>query len=98
MSLRIEFRAEARAEFDEACDWYERQRKGLGADFTACVQETLDQISVSPEAHSPVFKDIRRAIVRRFPYSVFYRPEPERIVVLGVFHAKRDPKLWKKRS
>jgi hypothetical protein len=77
MNRRIAFRSAARAEFDEASDWYERQRVGLGAEFIAAVQETLDRISAAPEAHSPVFNDTRRALVRRFPYSVLYRAEAD---------------------
>lgn len=50
-----------------------------------------------PESSAPVFEDIRRAVVQRFPYSVFYRIEAAQIVVIAVFHTKRDPKNWQER-
>jgi plasmid stabilization system protein ParE len=51
-----------------------------------------------PEAHAKVYHDVRRVLVRRFPYSIYYRFRADRIVVLAVFHNKRDPKVWKARG
>ena len=97
MSLSVVLRSEARAEFDEAFDWYEQQRPGLGVDFAAHVQEALDRIADTPELHPKVFQDARCALVRRFPYSLFYQVEAHQVVVLAVFHGKRDPKTWRAR-
>ena len=86
------------AEFDEAFDWYERQRPGLGVEFVERVQDAFDRISRAPELHAIVHRDIRRALVRKFPYSVFYRIRDGQIVVLAVFHGKRNPNVWKRRD
>jgi plasmid stabilization system protein ParE len=98
MSLPVVLRPEAQAEFDEAFNWYEKQRPGLGVDFAAHVQDVLDRISASPELYAQVFQDVRRAVMRRFPYSVFYKIEPQRVVVLAIFHSSRDPKTWQARA
>jgi len=98
MSLPVVLRPEARAEFDEAFDWYEQQQPGLGVDFTTHVQEVLDRIGATPELYAQVFQEVRRAVVRRFPYSVFYKIEPQQVVVLAVFHSRRDPKIWQARA
>ena len=98
VSLPVVLRPEARAEFDDAFDWGERQRPGLGVDFVAQVQEVLDRISATPELYARMFQDVRRAVVRRFPYSVFYKVEPRQVVVLAVFHSRRDPKIWQARA
>ena len=98
MSLPLVLRPEARAEFDDAFDWYERQRPGLGVDFVTQVQDVLDRISTAPELYAQIFQDIRRAVVQRFPYSIFYKIEPRQIVVLALFHSKRDPKIWQARA
>ena len=98
MSLPVVLRPEARAEFDEAFDWYEQQRPGLGVDFVAHVQEVVNRLGATPELHAQVFQDIRRAVVRRFPYSVFYKIEPQQVVVLAVFHSRRDPMIWQARA
>jgi plasmid stabilization system protein ParE len=98
MSLPVVLRAEAQADFDDAFDWFERQRPGLGVDFAARVQEVFDRISANPLLHQVVFKDVRRAVVKRFTYSVFYRVEASQVLVLAVFHSKRDPSIWQGRA
>ena len=98
MSLPVVLRPEARDEFDEAFDWYEQQRSGLGVDFVAQVQEVFDRISATPERYAQIFQDIRRVVVQRFPYSIFYKIESQQVVVLAVFHSRRNPKIWQARA
>ena len=98
MSLPIALRAEAEAEFDEAFDWYDAQGAGLGAAFAAEVQRVLDRVAANPFMHGTVLADIRKAVVRRFPYCVFYRPHSDRVEVIAVFHTSRDPSVWQDRS
>ena len=98
VSLPIVLRPEAWAEFDDAFDWYEQRRPGLGVDFVAQVQEVFDRVSTTPERYAQIFHDVCRVVVRRFPYSVFYKVEPEQVVVLAVFHSKRDPQIWQARA
>lgn len=98
MSLPIVFRRAARAEFDEAHDWYEKHRTGLGEKFRERVQEVLDRIAVFPEIHQCIFKDVRRGLVRGFPYSVLYRVKANQIRILAVFHSSRDPAIWQART
>ena len=98
MTLPVVLRPAAQSEFDRAFDWYEEQRTGLGEDFVAQVQDALNRISAKPELYPQMFKDVRRVVVQRFPYSVFYRVETEQIVVLAVFHSRRNPKRWQSRA
>jgi len=97
MSLPIVFRVEAQAEFDEAFDWYEQQRAGLGVEFLISVAEILENIGSFPKAYEIVFDDVRRAVVHKFPYLVLYIIEPSQVVVMAVFHSKRDPQVWQDR-
>ncbi len=97
MKLPIVLRDEAEREFDEAFDWYNAKRVGLGAEFVAEVQEVFDRISANSLMHQVVFADIRKGVVRRFPYCVFYRPNHDRVEVLAVFHSSRDPSIWQSR-
>jgi plasmid stabilization system protein ParE len=94
----VVFRTEAEAEFDEAFDWYDARRIGLGAAFAIQVQITLDAIAANPLMHGVVLADIRKAVVKRFPNSVFYRPHHDRIEVVAVFHSSRDPSVWHGRA
>jgi plasmid stabilization system protein ParE len=97
VTLPVVLRDEALVEFDEAFDTYEGQQAGLGVDFVARVQQVFDRIAVNPKMHSIVFADIRNALVKRFPYCVFYRTEAARVEVIAVFHSKRDPSIWQGR-
>jgi plasmid stabilization system protein ParE len=97
VSLPIDFSPEARAEFDDAHDWYEEQRAGLGDTFADRVHDALELIAEFPRMHAVVLGDIRKAVVHRFPYCVFYREEATRVRVLAVFHSSRDPALWQQR-
>ncbi len=98
MSLPIVLRDEAQAEFDEAFDWYDAQRIGLGPEFVAEVQKVFDRIAANPLIHQTAFADIRKGVVRRFPYCVFYRAHPDRVEVIAVFHTSRDPSIWQGRA
>ncbi len=98
MSLRIVFRPIARSELDEAIGWYERQKRGLGAEFRESVSKMLDRISSSPLRFTPVRGAVRRALLRRFPYAIHFVPEPTAVVILAVFHTKRDPRQLEGRT
>ena len=89
---------EARAEFDEATDWYEGRRAGLGATFVARVREVFDRIASDPHRHAAMHLDIRKTSVPKFPYVILYREELVEIVVVSVFHTSRDPSVWKSRT
>ena len=97
MSLPVTLWDEAQAEFDDAGDYYEARRPGLGADFVAAVQAVFDRIAVNPRIHAVVYRDVRKAVVKGFPYCVFYFEEPTRVVVTSVFHTSRDPAIWQGR-
>lgn len=98
MSLPVVLRAEAEAEFDAAFDYYDAQRVGLGMEFAAEVQRVFDRIAGRPAVNQLVYADVRKGVVRRFPYCVFYRPHADRVEVLAVFHTSRDPSDWQGRA
>jgi len=90
----VAFRAGAEAELREAYSWYEDREPGLGSEFIRSLDACLQMIRRHPQMFPAVHGDIRKAVVRRFPYSIFYLAENESIVVLSVFHASRKPKRW----
>ena len=98
MSLPIVLRAEAEAEFDEAFDFYDARRPGFGPEFVAEVQRVFDRVAAHPLICQVVFADVRKAVVRRFPYCVFYRPHADQVEVIAVFHTSRDPSIWHGRA
>ena len=97
MTLRILFRRAAKSEFEDAAIRYDGQRSGLGEEFTIEIEQAVARAAAAPERYPVVFGDIRRTVARRFPYSVYFRVRQDAIVVLAVFHGRRNPAIWQRR-
>jgi toxin ParE1/3/4 len=91
----------ARSELLEASDHYDEKSQGLGEAFLDSVQSALNQLEEHPRLGRVIFRQIRRHLVSRFPYSVIYRldrgTDPEQIYILAVAHDKRQPRYWASR-
>ena len=98
MSRSLAFRLQARREFDAAGDWYEREQPSLGEAFLAEVEQVLRAIIISPDVFPEEFNGVRKAVVKRFPYCIYFRTRGEVMVVLAVFHSARNPKIWQSRK
>jgi plasmid stabilization system protein ParE len=97
MKLPLIVRPEAERNLAEVHDWYESRVAGLGSEFLLAVDAALSSIQRTPELHQVVHKNLRRALIRRFPFGIFYLVEEARIVVVAVMHARRDPETWRRR-
>ena len=93
----IEFKPEVYADIKVAYDWYESQRIGLGEDFLLTLEESYAKIARTPKIYQLVYKIVRRKLVRRFPYGIFFVIKTDTIIVLAVMHTKRKPSEWHKR-
>jgi len=98
VSLPVRLTPEAEADVSEAEAWYRGRGLGLGDEFLRSLDASLQSIARFPESCPVVHRPLRRALLRRFPSCVFYVAESERIVVVGVLHARRDPQVWQRRS
>jgi plasmid stabilization system protein ParE len=98
MNYVLVFRPEVREELDEAYSWYESQELGLGDDFLEQVDEALERICQMPESYLAVYRDVRRTVIRRFPYIIYYRIVSSRVIVTAVFHGRRNRKAWQTRT
>ena len=98
MSRVVVFRRLAKRELDDAILWYEDRRKGLGYAFSVAIQKQIARISISPEQFPRVQGDVRKAVLRRFPYSIYFITDKQRIVVLAIVHVRRDPQHLESRS
>jgi plasmid stabilization system protein ParE len=88
----------AEQEFDDSIAYYENEREGLGKEFRAIIEQQFQSIADNPERFPKVRGEVRRAVVlRRFPFMIHFLIEPERIVILSVFHTSRDPEQLKSR-
>lgn len=95
--MRIIFRSAAESELRDAYDWYEERETGLGADFMRCVDGCVQLVRRHPEIFPVVYKNVRQGVLRRFPYSLLYFLDGDAIIIVSVFHASRDPEIWKGR-
>jgi toxin ParE1/3/4 len=93
----VVFTQAARAELIWAQDWYEGESTGLGRRFRQAIDVLAERMSANPRQFPIVFKNVRRALLRRFPYSLFFVLEDETLLVIACFHASRDPLQWQKR-
>lgn len=98
MNFPLIITPEAEADLADARAWYEQQRVGLGDDFLVCVEEAFNRIQRMPLTPRTIFQDIRRSLVHRFPYGVFYKVTSDHIAVIAVYHLRRDPRGWQSRA
>jgi plasmid stabilization system protein ParE len=89
---------EAELDLAEAHAWYSAQRRTLGREFLRAVDHCIAAIRRHPEAYQLVDRRMRRALLHRFPYGVFFEVLAEEIIVYAVFHGARDPRAWKRRT
>ena len=98
MNPPLFLRPEAERDIAGAYRWYEERRSGLGEEFLGCLEAAFETIRRNPTLPRRVHREVRRVLVRRFPYGVHYVVEAERLVVLAVFHGRRDPEVWESRA
>ena len=97
MKYRVEITPVARAELVAESDYFERNKKGEGKAFAAEVRSRLKRIAFNPKLHAIVFLDVRKAVLKKYSFCLFYYIEGNRIVVISVFHTSRDPAIWQSR-
>ena len=92
--MKVRFLSVAEREMRDAFDWYERQSPGLGAEFLAELDQAVGRIRRYPESCQVVEEEIRRALLSRFPYGLWYAIETDVVVVYAVAHLHREPRYW----
>ena len=84
-------------DLDEALLWYESEQKGLASRFYKSFEDAIERIKRNPHAFLDVTPGVKRILLKRFPYKVFYTISEKNIFILGVMHAKRSNAFIKKR-
>jgi plasmid stabilization system protein ParE len=98
MKGRVSIRPEAQRDIIEAAAWYEGREHGVGMRFKNEVRSTLRRISENALIFPALDSRVRRALLRSFPYSVYFAVEANSVVILAVLHQHRHPDTWKTRS
>jgi plasmid stabilization system protein ParE len=99
MQFKVLILEEAEQDIDQAYLWYELEQIGLGDAFYNNIQAAVKYISQNPLGSREIFGGLRRCIVHKFPYGIYYHIDIEisEIKIVGVIHFKRSSKVWKKR-
>lgn len=97
MAVELVIAPETERDLEDAYAWYERQRAGLGEEFLECVDACIEALCRSPGMYAVVHENYRRALVRRFPYAIFYEHVDAVVTVYCVAHTARDPEKWRQR-
>lgn len=92
--MTLRFRPEVAAELQDAREWYEARQPGLGDELFVELESVLTRIDGSPRSFAKVHGEVHRALLRRFPYAVFFVVEPDAMVILAVLHQALDPGRW----
>ncbi|HEV8721197.1 MAG TPA: type II toxin-antitoxin system RelE/ParE family toxin [Candidatus Binatia bacterium] len=96
-NYRLVSEPQADLDIEAAFQWYEKEQSGLGLEFLDELRAAYNRIVEGPFKYPHLRSGVRRALVRRFPYVVYFALEPTVIVVLAVLHASRDPAEWQRR-
>ena len=91
---RVTFHEDANAEVIEAAHYYEGRTSGLGQMFLLDIEAAIEQIRSNPEGFELIGTEVRHKLLRRFPYSLMYAIEPDRLRVVAVAHQRRRPGYW----
>jgi plasmid stabilization system protein ParE len=94
MSHQLIIRPEAELDIQDAFLWYESQSEGLGSEFVRAVDSCLSKIGRNPLSYPILYKQARRALMRRFPYGLLYICDRDIVSIIACFHSKRNPKQW----
>jgi toxin ParE1/3/4 len=97
MAHRLTVSDRAVREIGEAYEWYEEQVSDLGHEFLAALEAQFELIAKSPQLYAETQRGVRRALLSRFPYGVFYASKDEIVSILGVVHTSRHPRRWPRR-
>jgi plasmid stabilization system protein ParE len=97
VTVDVRLRPEAEQDLAESARWYEEQRPGLGQEFLDEALATIAAIAERPLASAAIYGSLRRALLHRFPFGVFYFADGDGAVVIGILHGSRHPRRWKSR-
>lgn len=95
--MRLIHHPDAEAELIEAAQFYERRVPGLGAQFLDTVDVAVGFIQQAPQRWRILESEVRRYLVPRFPYAIYYRALPDELRILAFKHHSRHPDYWRYR-
>jgi len=92
--MSLTFHEVAREELEEATEYYEQQRQGLGEEFAQEVENALARVQRHPHTWTRLTEDVRRCRLNRFPYGIVYVVRGDDILIVAIMHLRRKPGYW----
>ena len=96
--MKYSFHPAAEKELNEAIDYYNDLRSGLGLEFTKEIYSSIQNILLFPDAWAPLSANTRRCLTSRFPYGIIYQATDREIFIIAVMQLNREPEYWKVRE
>ncbi len=100
MKYSVTLLSDAEQDINDAFVWYEMQQIGLGVSFYKTLDHSVLFISNNPLSCGIIYKNVRRFVIKKFPFGIYYNVNPAKkeILIIGVFHFKRSLKVIRKRK
>lgn len=96
--MRVRFRTEAADDVFLAREWYDAQSLGLGNSFVGSLEQVVDLVAELPGAFPEIAAGLRRALLSRFPYALYYRIDDGVIDIIACLHTRQSPGRWRSRG
>lgn len=93
----VEFHSQAFAELQSSALWYDLRSPGLGEEFLAEVERTIEAIRANPKTWPIYSRGTRRCLIHRFPFAVIYRLRGDVVQIPAIMHLRRRPGYWTRR-
>ena len=95
--LRVIYQPDAEAELLEAVLFYGSREEGVEDPFLATINFHVREIASAPQRFPRVGRDIRRCVVRKYPFIIFFKDHPDHVRILAIAHTSRRPYYWRRR-
>jgi len=85
-------------DFDKSYEFYASKSEKVANDFYKHVNNSLEKIAENPNTFPKVLQDVRKFVLKKFPFIIYYQIKRLTISIIAIFHASRNPELWKERT
>lgn len=94
---KIELSDEAEKDFDKSYQYYANENEKVADNFFQQVDKSLNKISESPDTFQKAYKNVRKYVMKKFPFIIYYQTTQLVVRVIAIFHTSRNPEIWKER-
>lgn len=95
---RLRVQPLARADAEEAVAWYDAERPGLGVEFILELDLAIEKAAENPSSYAPVTGSVRRVLMRRFPYALYFVLDGDDVEIIAILHQARSAQAWRTRE